>query len=89
MFTDLSGFTPLLEKNAQHGKKGAQTLLKTLNGYFTEMLQIISKSGGNLLEFTGDALLAQFPTDQRSSDTSRAGTRRPAHAAGDETVQED
>lgn len=72
MFTDLSGFTPLLEKNAQHGKEGAQTLLKILNGYFTEMLQIISKSGGNLLEFTGDALLAQFPTDQRGSDTSRA-----------------
>jgi adenylate cyclase len=72
MFTDLSGFTPLLEKNAQYGKEGAQTLLKVLNGYFTEMLQIISKSGGNLLEFTGDALLAQFPKDQRGSDTSRA-----------------
>jgi class 3 adenylate cyclase len=72
MFTDLSGFTPLLEKNAQYGKDGAQTLLKVLNGYFTQMLQIISKSGGNLLEFTGDALLAQFPKDQRGSDTSRA-----------------
>lgn len=72
MFTDLSGFTPLLEKNAQYGKEGAQTLLEVLNGYFTEMLQVISKSGGNLLEFTGDALLAQFPKDQRGSDTSRA-----------------
>ncbi len=73
MFTDLAGFTPLLEKNAAHGKDGANALLEVLNGYFSEMLQIISKSGGNLLEFTGDALLAQFPTDQRGGmDTSRA-----------------
>jgi class 3 adenylate cyclase len=72
MFTDLSGFTPLLEKNAEYGKEGADTLLEVLNGYFTEMLQIVSKSGGNLLEFTGDALLVQFPTDQRASDTTRA-----------------
>jgi class 3 adenylate cyclase len=72
MFTDLAGFTPLLEKNAAYGKEGAQAILEVLNGYFTEMLQIISKSGGNLLEFTGDALLAQFPTSQRQRDTSRA-----------------
>lgn len=72
MFTDLAGFTPLLEKNAEYGKEGAQAILDVLNGYFTEMLQIISKSGGNLLEFTGDALLAQFPTSQRKRDTSRA-----------------
>jgi len=72
MFTDLAGFTPLLEKNANYGKEGAQAILNVLNGYFTEMLQIISKSGGNLLEFTGDALLVQFPTSQRQRDTSRA-----------------
>ena len=72
MFTDLSGFTSLLEKNAEYGKDGADTLLKVLNDYFSEMLQIVSKSGGNLLEFTGDALLVQFPTDQRGSDTTRA-----------------
>ncbi|MEK6222972.1 MAG: adenylate/guanylate cyclase domain-containing protein, partial [Chloroflexota bacterium] len=72
MFTDLSGFTPLLEGNAPHGKEGAQSLLKVLNGYFSEMLQIISNSGGNLLEFTGDALLAQFPIDRQGNDTKRA-----------------
>ena len=61
MFTDLSGFTPLLEGNAKHGKEGAQSLLKVLNGYFSEMLQIISKSGGNLLEFTGGCLIGAVP----------------------------
>jgi adenylate cyclase len=72
MFTDLAGFTPLMEANATRRRAGAETLLGVLNAYFAEMIEIISKSGGDLLEFTGDALLAQFPADQRRSDTARA-----------------
>ena len=72
MFTDLAGFTPLMEANAGHGRQGAETLLNLLNSYFATMLEIISKSGGNLLEFTGDALLVQFPFDERSNETQRA-----------------
>ena len=72
MFTDLAGFTPLLEKNAAFGREGAETILEVLNGYFSEMLLIIGNSDGNLLEFTGDALLAQFPADAKKQETLRA-----------------
>jgi class 3 adenylate cyclase len=72
MFTDLSGFTPLLEGNARLGRAGAESLQNMLNSYFTEMIQIISKASGNLLEFTGDALLIQFSDAQRQKDTTRA-----------------
>ncbi len=72
IFTDLAGFTPLLEANAINGKAGARTLLEVLNDYFAEMIRIISKSGGNLLEFTGDAMLAQFPRDRRGNETAQA-----------------
>src|SRR4051812_4624767 len=72
MFTDLAGFTPLLEANAALGKAGAPTLLNILNSYFAQMIEIVSKSGGNLLEFTGDAMLVQFPADQRLNDTAQA-----------------
>lgn len=72
MFTDLAGFTRLMEANAARGRAGAEALLGLLNTYFAQMLEIISKSGGDLLEFTGDALLALFPTDPRRSDTARA-----------------
>ena len=72
MFTDMSGFTRLMEANAAFGKAGAQNLLKVLNAYFSAMLEIISKSGGDLLEFTGDALLALFPADQKRNDTEQA-----------------
>ncbi len=72
MFTDLTGFTPLMEANAARGKEGARTLLNTLTSYFSEMLEITSKSGGNLLEFTGDAMLVQYPPHQRRNDTAQA-----------------
>lgn len=72
MFTDLAGFTPLLEANAALGQKGATALWELFNDYFTQMIQIIAKGGGNLLEFTGDAILVQFPSDQQQSDTARA-----------------
>lgn len=72
MFTDMSGFTKLMEANAAHGKQGAQNLLKVLNDYFATMIEIISKSGGDLQEFTGDALLVLFPADEKQSDTTRA-----------------
>lgn len=72
MFTDLAGFTKLMEANASQGRAGASSLLKVLNDYFSEMISIISKSGGDLLEFTGDALLALFPANDRKNDTLQA-----------------
>ena len=72
MFTDLAGFTPLLEMNSRQGEKGAKALHKVLNNYFSKMIAVISKSGGDLLEFTGDAMLIQFPADEDHKDTIRA-----------------
>lgn len=72
LFTDLAGFTPLLEARAAEGLEGADLLLQLLNRYFSEMIEIISKSGGNLLEFTGDALLVQFTTGDAQRDVEQA-----------------
>lgn len=72
MFTDLSGFTRLMEANSSGGRSGAEALLGVLNSYFATMIEIISKSGGNMLEFTGDAMLAQFNGDARLNDTVQA-----------------
>jgi class 3 adenylate cyclase len=72
LFTDLAGFTPLMEANSHYGRQGAESLLSLLNHYFATMLEIISKSGGDLLEFTGDALLVQFDTGRRGQDVGRA-----------------
>lgn len=80
MFTDLVGFTALMEANAARGAAGARTLLGVLNSYFSKCLEVISKSGGTLLEFTGDALLVAFNSSRQGSNTDaiqavRAGLR--------------
>src|SRR5262245_57238736 len=72
MFTDLAGFTPLLEANMARGAEGAAPLLQVLSQYFAPMIEIVSKAGGSLLEFTGDAMLVMFPADRRHSDVARA-----------------
>ncbi|NDJ36880.1 MAG: adenylate/guanylate cyclase domain-containing protein, partial [Chloroflexi bacterium] len=72
MFTDLSGFTPLMEANALRGQAGAETLLGVLNQYFAQMIELVSKSGGEILEFTGDAMLAQFPPTPNGDETAQA-----------------
>ena len=72
LFTDLAGFTRLLEASATQGRTGAETLLALLNRYFAQMIEIISKSGGNLLEFTGDALLVQFTSNGQRNEVEQA-----------------
>ncbi|MBC7877269.1 MAG: adenylate/guanylate cyclase domain-containing protein [Anaerolineales bacterium] len=72
MFTDLVGFTKLMEANSTKGRDGAENLLKQLTKYFSSMIAVISKSGGELVEFTGDALLIVFPKNQKDDDTLRA-----------------
>ncbi|MEG4799283.1 hypothetical protein QUB63_01190 [Microcoleus sp. ARI1-B5] len=44
LFTDLAGFTSLLEANAALGRKGAQTLLGVINDYFASMIEIVTFS---------------------------------------------
>jgi class 3 adenylate cyclase len=72
MFTDLAGFTKLMEANAAKGQAGAENLLKELTKYFSTMISIISKSGGELVEFTGDAMLVVFPKKEKNDDAQRA-----------------
>ncbi|HMB24743.1 MAG: adenylate/guanylate cyclase domain-containing protein [Chloroflexota bacterium] len=72
MFTDLAGFTRLMEANASQGRSGAASLLKILNAYFSTMIETVSKSGGDLLEFTGDALFVFFQETERRNDTLQA-----------------
>lgn len=72
MFTDLSGFTGLMEANAERGRDGAAELHTTLNRYFAEMIHIISEAGGTLLQFTGDAVLVRFRGYQGRLDVGQA-----------------
>ncbi|MEM6591086.1 MAG: adenylate/guanylate cyclase domain-containing protein [Cyanobacteria bacterium P01_H01_bin.119] len=90
MFTDLAGFTPLSEAKAAEGQAGAEGLLRLLNDYFAQMIEIISKSGGKLLEFTGDALLVQFTSprpDHELAQSIHAGLRMQRAMANFSEIQ--
>ena len=54
MFTDVRGFTPITEEY------GAQGTVSFLNEYFTMMVDCISREGGMLDKFIGDAIMACF-----------------------------
>lgn len=78
LFSDVSGFTALSEKLADKGPKGAEALTDIINRYFTEMIDILSRSNGILLKFAGDATLVFFPEQPDGEHVqwaARAGLR--------------
>lgn len=62
VLADVSGFTALTEKLAMVGGEGAEQLTSILNNYFTRMIDEIVAEGGEVVQFSGDALIAVFPT---------------------------
>ncbi|MCK4352206.1 AAA family ATPase [candidate division WOR-3 bacterium] len=60
LLVDISGFTPLTEKLTALGKEGAEEITGIVNSYFTPLLDIMGKYGGDLLTFSGDALIVIF-----------------------------
>jgi len=61
LFADVSGFTPLAEGLARFGPQGAEELTRLLNGYFSRMITLVEKEGGEVVKFSGDAMTVVFP----------------------------
>jgi class 3 adenylate cyclase len=57
LFVDISGFTSLSLK------LDVDNLKNHINRYFTKMLNIVEKWGGDVIKFAGDALFIVWPTD--------------------------
>ncbi len=57
LFVDISGFTPLSLK------LDIEALKNQINAYFTKILDIVEKWGGDVVKFAGDALYIIWPTD--------------------------
>lgn len=54
LFADISGFTPLSEK------LDPETLSELVNGLFARLLNVVSKYGGTVDKFLGDAIMVLF-----------------------------
>jgi adenylate cyclase len=68
LFADVTGFTPLTEHLRQLGEEGAERLNATINRLFAALQAPLARSGGDLLIFAGDAILAYFPARPDAED---------------------
>ena len=78
LFADISGFTPLTEELASHGKEGPEELSRLLNEYFSELIDILESESGEVVKFSGDALMVLFPAGK---DGMGIAVRRAEQAA--------
>lgn len=75
LLADIAGFTPLAERLAAQ-RDGAEKLTGYLNDYFGELIDYILDSGGDVVKFAGDALLANWA--QLPGETLEMAIRRAA-----------
>jgi class 3 adenylate cyclase/tetratricopeptide (TPR) repeat protein len=72
LLADISGFTPLAEALAQEGLEGPEELTRLLNRYFSRMIALIEDQGGEVAQFSGDAVTVLFPaTDEPLGQATR------------------
>lgn len=81
LFADISGFTALTEKLTAHHPQGSEELTALLNLYFTGIIGFIKRYGGQVVKFSGDALIAFFPADEASPAAMTLVTQQAVYAA--------
>ncbi|XP_043469303.1 adenylate cyclase type 10-like [Leptopilina heterotoma] len=67
MLGDVSGFTDLTEKYTKFGKGGPSKLTEILNTYIGSMVQEILSRRGDVLKFSGDALIVMWKLQEGMS----------------------
>jgi class 3 adenylate cyclase/tetratricopeptide (TPR) repeat protein len=80
LLADISGFTAIAERLARQGPGGAEELRGLLDGAFQPLLELIAGTGGDVLKFAGDAMLACWPASGPDGERGLAGAT--AAAAG-------
>jgi hypothetical protein len=61
VFSDASGFTALTERLAKKSN-GAELLSQCLTAFFTPLIDLIHAYRGDVIKFSGDALMIYFPS---------------------------
>jgi class 3 adenylate cyclase/tetratricopeptide (TPR) repeat protein len=73
VFADVTGFTALTELLSRQGHtRGREAMNEIMNRLFTSVLDPLTASGGDLLVFIGDAVLAYFPKQDNDNDVFQA-----------------
>ncbi len=63
IFVDVSRYTALVEQNAHRGRAGLETISRHISASYSRCAAEVDGRGGEVLYFTGDALLAYWAGD--------------------------
>ncbi len=66
LFADISGFTPFTEALQEQGDEGIEEITDVLNACFTPMIDILASESGEVVKFSGDALMVMFPAEDNT-----------------------
>ncbi len=78
LVADLAGFTRLTEDLIRReGTAGTERTTRLLNGFFERIIDLVTREGGEVTDFAGDALIALF----RAEDDSGPALSDSVHAA--------
>ncbi|HEY6596722.1 MAG TPA: tetratricopeptide repeat protein [Asanoa sp.] len=66
LYADVVGFTAMAEALAGSGSYGTEQLTRVINRWFAVTADAISRSGGSVVDFAGDALVGMFGYDSAS-----------------------
>lgn len=61
LFADISGFTAVSEACSGMGIRGNEELSFVINRYMEGMVKNLSKFGGDIIKFVGDAMIVMWP----------------------------
>lgn len=79
LFADVSGYTAMCEAmSAIPNNIGDEMLARHLNSYYEQLVRIVSKEGGDVFKFAGDAIIVLWPQSEEDLETL---TRRAAQCA--------
>jgi len=71
LFADISGFTNLSESCAKKGVRGNEDLAFCINRYMEGMIKNLSKYGGDIIKFAGDAMIVMWPQSSEKIDNAK------------------
>ena len=83
LFADVAGFTKTAQRLSNYDHiHGMEKLAEELNKYLTQIVKKISRAGGDVLKFAGDAIIATWPLDE-GADDHKAQVQTPVQCAVD------
>lgn len=80
LIADLSGFTRLSEVLSRRQPDGVEQLSRLLNRYFGSMIDTLLAHGGDIVEFTGDGLIALWDAHEYTPAARSAVAAGPSRS---------